>query len=59
MAGKKKWVTPKLIVLARGKPEERVLSGCKNWGRNDGPGPANCHEEAPNDETPCNEQGDS
>jgi len=25
----KQWVKPKLIVLARGKPEERVLSGCK------------------------------
>jgi hypothetical protein len=25
----KKWTVPQLIVLARGKPEERVLEGCK------------------------------
>ena len=26
---KKKWDTPKLIVVARGKPQETVLTGCK------------------------------
>ncbi len=26
---KKKWTTPQLIVLVRGKPEERVLCVCK------------------------------
>ena len=26
---KEKWGKPKLIVLTRGKPEERVLSACK------------------------------
>jgi len=26
---KKKWEKPKLIVLVRGKPEERVLAVCK------------------------------
>jgi len=26
---KKKWDKPKLIILIRGKPEERVLMGCK------------------------------
>lgn len=26
---KKKWGTPKLIILTRGKPDERVLSNCK------------------------------
>jgi len=26
---KKKWSKPKLIILTRGKPEERVLTGCK------------------------------
>ena len=32
---KKKWERPLLIVLVRGKPEERVLAGCKGtiaWG---------------------------
>lgn len=29
---KKKWSTPKLIVLARGKPEEYVLETCKVVG---------------------------
>jgi len=27
---KKSWSKPKLIVLFRGKPEESVLSGCKD-----------------------------
>ncbi len=26
---KKKWTTPQLIVLVRGRPEEGVLQGCK------------------------------
>ena len=26
---KKKWETPKLICLYRGRPEEAVLTGCK------------------------------
>jgi len=26
---KKKWKRPKLIILIRGKPQERVLVGCK------------------------------
>lgn len=26
---KKKWITPQLIVLGRGTPEENVLAGCK------------------------------
>lgn len=26
---KMRWVKPELIVLARGKPEEAVLQGCK------------------------------
>jgi len=31
---KKKWLTPTLIVVVRGKPEEKVLSLCKSysWG---------------------------
>jgi len=28
-AKKKKWITPQLIVLGRGTPEENVLGGCK------------------------------
>jgi hypothetical protein len=35
---KKKWKTPKLVVLARGKPEEAVLGFCKTaWDHWDGP----------------------
>jgi hypothetical protein len=26
---KKKWITPQLIILGRGTPEENVLIGCK------------------------------
>ncbi len=29
---KKKWETPKLICLYRGRPEEAVLAGCKGAG---------------------------
>jgi len=29
---KKKWTSPKLIVLVRSKPEEAVLVGCKTIG---------------------------
>lgn len=36
--GKKKWDKPELIVLVRGKPEERVLSACKTT-MVAGPGP--------------------
>ncbi|MFH1088218.1 MAG: hypothetical protein V1719_00015 [Patescibacteria group bacterium] len=33
MQNKKKWTRPLLTVLVRGKPEERVLGGCKMaWG---------------------------
>lgn len=28
---KEKWVKPKLIVLARGKPEENLLQYCKTY----------------------------
>jgi len=29
----KEWIKPQLIVLVRGKPEERVLAQCKSvWG---------------------------
>lgn len=34
---KKKWTTPMLVVLVRGRPEEMVLSACK-WGPPDGAG---------------------
>ena len=32
MTEKKKWQSPELIVLVRGKPEEAVLMGCKDPG---------------------------
>lgn len=34
---KPKWGKPKLIVLVRGKPEERILDGCKAIGTDGGP----------------------
>lgn len=52
MAEKKmSWKRPKLIVLGRGRPEEKVLANCKNNQAKVGPGssaqqcknwPANC-----------------
>ncbi len=30
MEEKKRWERPQLIVLGQGKPEENVLTGCKN-----------------------------
>ncbi len=51
----KKWVKPKLIVLARGRPEEAVLGTCKYSGQN-GPGGVNCKwTEGPN----CDANGPS
>ncbi len=29
---KKNWIVPELIVLVRNKPEEAVLTSCKNYG---------------------------
>lgn len=43
MIEKKKWETPKLICLYRGKPEERVLLGCKS-NILDGPGSSLCND---------------
>ena len=37
---KKPWKTPTLIILARSKPEEAVLNGCKTNLGYDGPGAA-------------------
>jgi hypothetical protein len=37
---KKRWERPKLIVLERGKPEERVLSACKGDGGGHSPSTA-------------------
>ena len=34
---KPSWKTPNLMVVARGKPEEKVLLGCK-YGNGKGPG---------------------
>ena len=34
----KEWLKPKLVVLMRGKPEERVLDGCKNSAGEETPG---------------------
>jgi hypothetical protein len=37
VSGRRKWVKPKLIVIARGDGQERVLLNCKGSG---GSGPA-------------------
>jgi hypothetical protein len=37
---KQSWNTPKLTVVARGKPEEKVLLGCKTGAR--GPNNRRC-----------------
>ncbi len=34
----KKWETPKLVCLYRGRPEEAVLTGCKLGPEQMGPG---------------------
>jgi len=38
------WKKPQLVILARRKPEEAILAGCKNpgWKGGDGPGRSNC-----------------
>jgi hypothetical protein len=36
------WKKPKLIALVRGRPEERVLDGCKTAGL-EGQGPTSNH----------------
>ncbi len=41
---KKEWVTPKLTVLVRGRPEESVLAGCKHPSLGYGPDRPNCKE---------------
>ena len=56
----KSWKTPKLVILVRGKPQERILEFCKNLaGGPFGPGSNNpgCYVE---EGTPCVEcSGDS
>ena len=37
MSGKK-WITPKLVILYRGRPEEAVLQACKYSAASTGPG---------------------
>jgi len=39
---KKKWETPKLICLYRGRPEEAVLQGCKTKGITGANGNTHC-----------------
>jgi len=34
---KKRWETPKLLVLTRVRAEERILQACKDWGNPSGP----------------------
>lgn len=43
MEEKKQWVTPQLIILGRGTPDENVLTGCKTGaGGIQGPATGNC-----------------
>lgn len=39
---KKTWQPPKLVVLARSKPEEAVLANCKTGGTPVGPNTVQC-----------------
>ena len=45
---KKTWEKPQLVVLVRGKPEEGILNGCKQWEASGSSGPSdsatNCME---------------
>ena len=43
----KKWEKPQLIVLARGRPEEAVLGGCKSALNGPGPLGTNCEATEP------------
>ena len=38
---KKKWTTPKLLILVRSRSEESVLQACKGQGKS-GPGGNDC-----------------
>ncbi len=38
----KKWETPKLVVLVRGKPEECILTNCKFVGHGPNETATNC-----------------
>ena len=42
MESKKKWETPRLIVLGKGTPEENVLKHCKHVAADNGPGGSMC-----------------
>lgn len=42
---KKKWETPKLICLHKGRPEEAVLMNCKNVNNETGPLGAKCQQQ--------------
>jgi hypothetical protein len=44
---KKKWTTPRLTVLVRGKPEESVLCACKGGFAGPTSNTANCTGGAP------------
>ncbi len=48
---KREWLKPKLIILIRGKPEERTLDACKLAKFVGGAGPAvvagHCYQPAP------------
>ena len=52
---KKPWTTPQLIVLARGKPEERVLMACKLSPLSGTPNESDwaCADLTPCDHVPC------
>ena len=45
---KKTWETPQLIILARGKPEETLTTGCKSIGTTI-PGPGGNQQDGCND----------
>jgi len=55
---KKQWLRPQLIVLARGTPQENVLTSCKTKNPNvpevTGPNPVNAQDRCSEGVTPNN-----
>jgi hypothetical protein len=47
-SSKTQWSTPQLIVLARGTPEENVLTHCKTIGAGPGGGPETANQDGCN-----------
>ena len=58
-AEKKQWLKPELIVLARNKPEETVLTACKVTTNPPSPGPSNGSYKCTSQSNACYDTGTS